>query len=113
VRARILPTSSRHQALSLLLCRALDERAQLLVSAPPLRRRLLWEPFQQGRRGGDVLACPGELRGTLIVFEDPVYSRVAAARAPSVPMASNLSLEFGTLLFYLEVRLLKLLLPLP
>jgi hypothetical protein len=53
------------------------------------------------------------LRGTLIVFEDPVYSRVAAARAPSVPMASNLSLEFGTLLFYLEVRLLKLLLPLP
>jgi hypothetical protein len=36
----------------------------------------------------------------------------AVAREPSVPTASDLSLEFGTLLFYLKVRLLELLLPL-
>jgi hypothetical protein len=36
-----------------------------------------------------------------------------AARAPFIPKVSNLSLEFSTLLFYLEVRLLELLLPLP
>jgi hypothetical protein len=34
------------------------------------------------------------------------------ARVPTVPTASNLSLEFDVLLFYLEARLLKLLLPL-
>jgi hypothetical protein len=33
--------------------------------------------------------------------------------APSIPAASNLSLKFGALLFYLEARLLELLLPLP
>jgi hypothetical protein len=95
----------------MLLHRALDEHAQLLVSAAPLGRRLLREPFQQGLSGGDVLACLDEARGTLVVFEDPpVYVRSAAARAPSVPTASNLSLEFGALLFYLEARFLELLL---
>jgi hypothetical protein len=33
--------------------------------------------------------------------------------APSIPTVSNLLLEFGTLLFYLEARLLELHLPLP
>jgi hypothetical protein len=93
---------------------ALNERAQLLVSAVPLWHRLLWEPFQQGHRGGDVLACPGKARGTLVVFEDPpVYVTGGGARAPSVPTVSNLSLKFGALLFYLEACFLELLLPLP
>jgi hypothetical protein len=82
VRARIFPASPTHRALSLLLRYALDERAQLLVSAAPLGRRLLREPFQQGRGGGDVLAFSGEARGTLIVFEDPpVYVAGGGARA--------------------------------
>jgi hypothetical protein len=114
MQARILPASPRHQALGLLLRCVLDERAQLLVSAAPLGRRFLLEPFQQGHRNSDVLACLGEARGILIIFEDPpIYIVGGSMQAPSIPTASNLSLEFGTLLFYQEVRLLELLLPLP
>jgi hypothetical protein len=113
VLARILPTLPRHQVISLLLRRTLDERAHLLVSVAPLGIRLLREPSQQSRHGGNVLACPSETWGTLIVFEDPpVYIMGGGARVPTVPTASNLSLEFDVLLFYLEARLLKLLLPL-
>jgi hypothetical protein len=45
VLACILPTPPRHQALGLLLRRALDECAELLVSMASLGYRLLWEPF--------------------------------------------------------------------
>jgi hypothetical protein len=81
------------------------------VSAALLGRRLLREPSQQGCHGGDALDYPGEARGTLIFFKDPpVYVAGGNARAASIPTAPNLSLEFGTLLFYLETCLLELLL---
>jgi hypothetical protein len=86
-----------------LLRHALDERVQLLVSVAPLGRRLLREPFQQSRRSSDVLACLGEAWATHIIFEDPpIYVTGGSVRAPSIPAASNLSLEFSMLLFYLE-----------
>jgi hypothetical protein len=72
VLACILPVSPRHRALGLLLHHRLDERAQLLVGAAPLGRRLLWEPAEQSCSGGDFLACLGEAWGTLVIFEDPL-----------------------------------------
>jgi len=66
--------------------------------------------MEQGRRGGDVLACPDEAREGFIICDDPsVHITGHGACAPTVSMALDLSIEFSALLLKLESRFLELL----
>jgi hypothetical protein len=69
------------------------------VGAAPLRRCGFREPFKQGCHGSDVLACPGEEWGALVVLEDLlIHVAGIGARTPTISATCDLLLELGVLL---------------
>ena len=65
--------------------------------------------MEQGHRGGDVLAHPGEARKGFIVGDDPlVHVKSHGAGAPTVSTALNLLIELCVFLLELESRFLDL-----
>ena len=59
-----------------------------------LGRRGLWKAVKQGRRSGDVLACPGEVREGSVVGEDPLaYITGHGTCVPTVPTTLDLVLD--------------------
>jgi hypothetical protein len=82
-----------------LSCRALKERAQLVVGATRLKRRGFRESLEQSRYGSDVLTRPSEEWGTLVVFKDPpVYVAGIGTCVPAAFVTSDLTLKFGMFL---------------
>ena len=72
------------------------------------------KPPEQGRRGSDVLACPGEVwEGFLILDDLPVQVAGHGARTPTVSVALDLSLELRAFLLELESCFFELLVPRP
>ena len=70
------------------------------------------KPPEQGRCGGDVLACPGEVwEGFLVLDDSLIHVAGHDARKPTVSMALNLSLELRMFLLELEPCFLNLLVP--
>ena len=68
------------------------------------------KPTEQGCRSSDVLACPDEVWEGFIVLDDPpVHVMGHDARAPTVSMALDLSIELRTFLLKLESCFLELL----
>ena len=95
-------TSPRQRTLRLLHHRALEQRADLAMGPTILGCRGLWEPSEQGHRGSNVLACPGEVWEGSIVFEDPLVQVAGhGARTPTVSAALDLSLELYAFLLEL------------
>ena len=73
----------------------LEQRANLTVGLTVLGRRGLSKTMEQGRCGGDVLACPREVRKGSIVGDDPlVYITGRGACAPTVSAAFDLAIDF-------------------
>ena len=106
--------SPRQRALRLLHRRALEQRVDLTMGQTILGYRGLLERSKQGRRGNDVLACPGEVWEGSIVFDDPPVHVVGhGARTPAVSMALDISFELCALLLELESCILELLVPRP
>ena len=59
-----------------------------------LGHRCLCKAMEQGCRGGNVLACPGEAGKGFIVGDDPlVHVTVPGARAPTVSTAFDLPID--------------------
>jgi hypothetical protein len=99
VLAGVGPTLPRHRALCLLSHRALKERAQLVVGTMRLWRCRFRESLEQSCYGSDVLTCPGEEWGSLVIFEDPlVYVAGVGACAPTASATCNLMLMFTVFL---------------
>ena len=90
--------SSRHRALRLLRRRTFEQRANLSVGPAILGRRGLREAVKQGRRGGDVLACPSKVREGPIIGEDPlVHITGRGACVPTASMAFDLAVDLCVL----------------
>ena len=54
----------------------------------------LWKAMEQGHCGGDVLACPSEVRKGFIVDDDPsVYVMGHGACAPTISTAFDLLID--------------------
>ena len=65
--------------------------------------------MEQGRCGGDVLACPSEVRKGFIVGDDPlIYIMGHGACAPTVSVALDLPIELCVFLLELELLLIEL-----
>ena len=62
-----------------------------------LGRRGLWKAVKQGRRSGDVLACPSEVRKGPVVGEDPLVYGVGRGARPPVFAAFNLAIDVRVL----------------
>ena len=74
-----------------------------------LGRRGLWKAMEQGRCGGDVLACPSEVRKGFIIGDDPsVYITGHGACAPTSSATLDLPIELRAFLHKLESCLLDL-----
>ena len=59
-----------------------------------LERCGLWKAMEQGRGGGDVLACSSEARKGFIIDDDPsVHVMGHGACAPTVSVAFNLPID--------------------
>ena len=87
----------------------LEQRANLVVSPTILGRRGLWKTMEQGHHGGDVLACPDEVREGFIIRDDPsVHVTTHGACAPTVSVALDLMIELRTFLLKLELCFLEL-----
>ena len=92
-------TSSGQRAFRLLRYRTLEQRAYFAVGPMILGRCSLWKAKKQGRCGGDVLACPSEVRKGFIIGNDPsVHIMGHGACAPTVSMAFDLSIDLRVLL---------------
>ena len=66
-----------------------------------LERRGLWKAVKQGRRSGDVLACPSEVREGSIVGEDPlVYITGRGACAPTASTMFDLMVDLRVLVAF-------------
>ena len=80
-----------------------------MVGPTILERRGLWKTMEQGRRSGDVLACPGEAREGFIVGDDPpVHVAGHGAGAPTVSTVLDLLIKLHAFLLELEPRFLDL-----
>ena len=65
-----------------------------MVGPTILGRCGLWKAMKQGHCGGDVLACPSEVRKGFIIGDDPsVYVTGFGACAPTVSVAFDLSID--------------------
>ena len=65
-----------------------------MVGPTILGRCGLWKAMEQGRCGGDVLACPSEVRKGFIVGDDPlVYIVGHGACVPTVSAAFDLPIH--------------------
>ena len=54
----------------------------------------LWKAMEQGRGGGDVLACPSEVRKGFIISDDPsVHVAGYGACVPTVSVAFDLPIH--------------------
>ena len=63
----------------------------------------LRKPPEQGRRGSDVLACPGEVwEGFIILDDPPVHVAGHGVHTPAVSVVLDLSLELRAFLLKLE-----------
>ena len=70
------------------------------------------KPPEQGHRSSDVLACPGKVWEGFTVLDDPlVHIMGHGARAPTVSVVLDLSLELHVFLLELESCFLELLVP--
>ena len=68
-----------------------------------LGRRRPRKPLEQGRCGGDVLACSDEVWEGFIVLDDPLVQVAGhSVCMPSISMALDLSLELYAFLLELE-----------
>jgi len=75
-----------------------------------LRCRRLRKPPEQGHRGSNVLACPGEVWEGFVVLDDPpVHIMGHGTCTPTISMALDLSLELHVFLLELESCFLELL----
>ena len=87
----------------------LEQRANLVMGLAILGRHSLWKAMEQGRRDGDVLACPGKARKGFIIGDNPlVYITGHGACAPTVSAALDLPIELRAFLHKLESCLLDL-----
>ena len=79
-----------------------------------LECRVLRKPPEQGLRGSDVLACPGEVWEGFVILNDP-SGHIAGhgTCTPSISMALDLSLELRAFLLELESCFFELLVPHP
>ena len=69
----------------------------------------LWKAMEQGRCGGDVLACSGKARKGFIIGDDPlVYIVGHGTCAPTVSVAFDLSIDFRTFPHNLDSSFLDL-----
>ena len=60
----------------------------------------LRKPSEQGHRGNNVMACPGEVWEGFIVLDDPlVHITGHSARTPTVSMVLDLSLKLHVFLW--------------
>ena len=74
-----------------------------------LGRCFLGKTMEQGRRSGDVLACPNKARKGFIIGDDPSVHVVGhGACASTVSVALDLPIELRTFLLELESRFIKL-----
>ena len=90
--------SSRQRAFRLLRRRTLEQHVNFSVGPAILGRRCLWKAVKQGRCGGDVLACPGEVREGSIVGEDPlVYVMGGGACVPTVSATLDFLIDHSVL----------------
>ena len=84
----------RQRALHLLHRRTLEQRANLAVGLTILGRHDLWKAMEQGRHGGDVLACPSEVRKGFIIGDDPsIYIMGCGACTSTVSTAFDLLID--------------------
>ena len=94
---RWLASSLRHRDNELSACctAACSSNVRIkTVGLTILGSRGLWKAMEQGRSGGDVLACPGEVREGSVVGEDPlVYITGRGACVPTIPMTLDLLLD--------------------
>jgi len=59
----------------------------------------LWKAMEQGHCGGDILACPSEVRKGFIIGDDPsVYITSHGACAPTVSTTFDLLIDLHVLL---------------
>ena len=80
-----------------------------MVGPTILGRRSLWKTTEQGRRSGDVLACPGEAREGFIIRDDPPVHVVGhGACASAIFVALDLLIELRAFLLELESCFLEL-----
>ena len=90
--------SSRQRAFHLLRRRTLEQRANFSTGLAILERRGLWKAMKQGRRSGDVLACPSKVREGPIIGEDPlVYIIGHGACVPTVSMTVDFLIDLAVL----------------
>ena len=102
------------RVLGLLRRRTLEYRANLMMGPMILGCRGLQKPLEQGHRGSDVLACPGEVWEGFVVLDDPPIHVVGYGTCmPTVSVALDLSLEPRAFLLELESCFFKLLVPRP
>ena len=86
------------QAFRLLRRRTLEQRVYFVVGPMILRRRGPRKPPEQGHCGGDVLACPSEVRKGFIIGDDPsVYVTGHGACAPTVSAVFDLLIDLHVL----------------
>ena len=91
--------SSRQRTFRLLRRRTLKQRVNLPVGPVVFRRRGPWEAVKQGHRGGDVLACPSEVRESPIIGEDPsMHITGRGACEPTVSAMLDLLLDVSVFL---------------
>ena len=72
------------------------------------------KPLEQGCRGSDILAYPGEVWEGFVVLDDPLVHVVGhGTRTSTVSMALDLLLELRAFLLELESCFFELLVPRP
>jgi hypothetical protein len=91
-------TSPRQRAFHLQHRRTLEQRADLMMGPMIFGCCELWEPSEQGRCGGYVLAHPGEVWEVLVLLDDPlVYVVGDGMCTPTISTTFNLVLELHVL----------------